>query len=158
MKKNILKTKNKKLKKAIYAGKRGFTLVELMIVIAIIGILAGVVTVSMKSSVDKSKRASALTSAASVLPELVTCADDGGVVSTPAANSDICTGPTGHENAHWPNINEKTGWAYGSTSGTLALGNYVFCLTKSSETSIRCSMAENGCCDAGVGTCGTCPS
>ncbi len=130
--------------------KKGFTLIELMIVIAIIGILAGVVTVSMKSSVDKSKRASAMTSAASVLPELVTCADDGGVASVPTANSDICTGVAGHANADWPNISAKTGWNYGATNGTLAAGNYVFCLTKTGESPafIKCSVAQSDCSDA----------
>ena len=141
MKKHILKIYNKKFTRF---SRRGFTLIELMIVIAIIGILAGVVTVSMKSSVDKSKRASALTSAASVLPELVTCEDDGGTVSAPSGNTRICSA-SGHENANWPDITAKTGWAYGSTNGTLALGNYVFCLTKSGENPIKCSMAKNDC-------------
>jgi prepilin-type N-terminal cleavage/methylation domain-containing protein len=142
------KLKNKKA--SIF--KKGFTLIELLVVIAIIGILASVVMVSSKSAVDKSKRASALTTAASVLPELVTCADDGGFAknSAPAAGNPICcTSGTcasllsGHT-ATWPNIS-TTGWAYGSVSGTLANGDYQYTLTKSGETTITCAMSSNGC-------------
>lgn len=137
--------------------QKGFTLVELMVVIAIIGIMAGVVTVNMKGSVDKSKRASALTTASSVLPELVTCADDGGVApSSPSEDSDdnsnkICCDDescgsfvSGHS-ATWPSISSKTGFSYGSTDGALEDGDYVFCLTKSGEDPIKCSLAGNGC-------------
>lgn len=154
MKKNIAKKTDQKYhEKFRLAEKQGFTLVELLIVIAIIGILAGVVTVSMNSSVSKSKRASALTTASSVLPELVTCADDDGVatITAPTASTRICCTTSacsafvsGHD-ATWPDIATKTGWAYGTPSGTLSAGTYQYTLTKSGETTIICSLAKNGC-------------
>lgn len=149
-------------RKNIKNSRYGFTLVELMVVIAIIGILSGVVLVSSGSGVEKSKRASAITTAASVLPELVTCADDNGYASTAAPIKDeyICckaaavTCPTtvaankvdGHT-AVWADIYTKTGWAYkiGSPVGTLAAGDYMFKLEKTGETDIVCSYAKNSC-------------
>ncbi len=128
-------------------------MIELMVVIAIIGILAGVVTVSMKSSIDKSKRASALTSAASVLPELVTCQDDGGFVkTTPVAGEVICwaqagytSAAEGHSNVLWPNIATKTGWSYDAgTTGSWAAGTYTFRITDGTSY-VVCSMLLNGC-------------
>jgi prepilin-type N-terminal cleavage/methylation domain-containing protein len=137
--------------------KNGFTLVELMVVIAIIGIMTGVVTVSMKSSIDKSKKASALTTASSVLPELVTCADDGGhsrsanptegeliCCKTAAACSDIAANQVSGHTAHWPAIAGKTGWSYEYVSGDANTGNYVFNVTKDG-VDVACSMIDNGC-------------
>ena len=132
----------------------GFTLIELLIVIAVIGILAGVVLVNSGSSIEKSKRASALTTVASVLPELVACQDDAGLAkSTVAASGEYvccttnaCTAAlTGHT-ITWPDVNTKTGWQYaGAPTGALSTSDYVFTLTKTGQTTITCSYASNTC-------------
>lgn len=131
--------------------KKGFTLIEVMMVMAIIGIMAGVVMVSMKSSVDRSKKSSALTTASSVLPEIVTCQDDGGNINRPSSSSTgggtICSA-AGH-NAAWPNISQ-TGWVYSAAGGGTWVSNanivtMTFNLTKNGETAITCSFASNGC-------------
>ena len=131
--------------------KKGFTLIELLIVIAIIGILAGVVLVSSKSSVDKAKRTSALTTAASVLPELVTCQDDGGGVVKPTSNStggnNICNA-SGHTTISWSDLS-KTGWTYNVTADSnISDGNFTFGIdppSGSSLTAINCNLAASSC-------------
>jgi len=134
--------------------QKGFTLIELLMVIAIIAILSAVVLSSVSQSREKSKRASALTTASSIMPELTSCADSNGFVSTatPVAGNPICatnaspadTLKAGHT-ALWPNILTNTGWTYGAISGTLAGNNYTFKLTKNGQNDINCSAASGSC-------------
>lgn len=146
--------------------RRGFTLVELLLVIAIIGILTSVVMVSSQGSIEKSKRASAITTMSSMLPELVTCADDNGVaiaVATTTSTYACCKdtaaatsllgcdtsaeAATGHL-SKWPNIVTKTGYDYaGNPTGTIAAGTYVFFAKKTGQNRIICDYAANECCD-----------
>lgn len=152
--------KQEKKDKIYSLRKKGFTLVEIMIVIAIIGILAGVVTMSSASSVEKSKRSAAITTMSSLLPELVICADDGGYAksSAPAAGELVCCIaanacsdiPANRVSGHtltWPAILAKTGYQYGApTAGTtLALGTYTFIATKTGQPNIVCDYAKNSC-------------
>ncbi len=131
--------------------KKGFTLIELLVVIAIIGILASIVLVSLSSARERAYRASALSSVSSVMPEIVTCADDGGFATTGNSGSPICcatvacAGLLGGHTANWPAL--PTGWTYSSasTSGSLLSGNFIYGLGKTGQVGILCSQTTNAC-------------
>lgn len=140
-------------------NKKGFTLIELLIVIAIIGILAGVILVSTNSAVEKAKRTSALSTASSLLTELVTCQDDLGQASVPSTVKEVCVDNgnvaiPGHT-VKWPDVATGTGWNYGTTGAVtdVANGTYYFTLDKATQVSIKCKMDGNTCCDVGTAGC-----
>jgi prepilin-type N-terminal cleavage/methylation domain-containing protein len=101
--------------------EKAFTLIEIMVAIAIVGILSAVVMVSLKSFSAKARSTKAQALVASLLPRMIGCWGNGGNVSVPTANGtgDVCS--LGSSFGAWPAV-----------GGTTDLSSYTFTATNSS--------------------------
>ena len=85
-------------------NSRGFTLVELLLVMAIIGILAGAVMVGISTSRKRAKVTATLKTANNITAELADCYLNNKNVSIPPnAGDQICPGA-----GKWPDISDKS--------------------------------------------------
>jgi len=94
---------------------KGFTLIELLVVVAIIGILAGIVLVSLNSSKVRTRKASLQSTLASIMPVASMCVNDGGSIQAPtsatAGGGAICSGVSDITET-WPGLTHITGVTY----------------------------------------------
>ena len=130
---------------------KAFTLIELMVAMAIIGILAGVVLVSMSGYAKRARETAALQTAASVMPAAIKCALESKTMSTPPSSDGggpICAGSS----FTWPILNTSStkGWVWVEASGDSSNPNgywYVLCGPNSNcdagQQYIGCSVTDN---------------
>lgn len=129
---------------------KGFTLIELLAVIAIIGILAGIIILSLVTAQNRAHRISALSTLESIMTTLHACKEAGGPTSGYAPNSimvgtNICAGRD-EFSQQWPTL--SNGWAianYQTASGTIALGTLEYTGYKAGQRDIICLMSTSEC-------------
>ena len=136
--------------------KSGFTLIELMVAIAIIGILAVVVLASMSSYGDRARTTATLQLASSIMPAAMDCNLREQPLTDPGSNigNPICSG----SNVVWPTLagSSTRGWNYWYAECSSTRWAYRF---YNGNNDITCVVSDTGTfasyygVDAAPGTC-----
>ena len=133
----------KKSSKACLSARQGFTLTELLLVMAIIGILAGVIMVGMGSSRKKARVTSALKTADSVLAEAAECYLKNGTfnqwINDSSGTGPICVGSSGQ----WPELVSKC--AYSNFNASAFTFEIICNQTSNGNDVISCDVANASC-------------
>lgn len=145
-------------------NKKGFTLIELLIVIAIIGILAATVMVSLGNARKKARVAAVQSTAASILPSIYICFDEGVDLNAPATpgTTAICT--SGAVTETWPIIDagSTAGWEWDTTDfeGDAATGDFHFSAVNGDEAAnnLVCCNGSTNACKVSTGVAADCDS
>jgi len=144
-----MKIENCKLK---IAKRDAFTLIEIMVAIAIVGILSAVVLVSMKTYGAKARSSKALAQLSSAMPSMVSCWGNGNDVGAPASGGAIC-----QDSAATPNDIASYGTWPIAGSGDLTNYSYTSTLTSKSSWLIKLSDSANDkkrvCCNSAMMNC-----
>ena len=139
--------------KKIKRSDQGFTLIELMTVMAIIGILATAIIMSLSSHKKRAEGTKALTELSGVMQNIYLCIADEGVVPAPSSGQSICSISDAY--GLWPSMTDSL--ANYSLSGSSSFTSAWYYQAVNSTDSIticcnslsgRCENLESGGCNA----------
>lgn len=130
---------------------RGFTLIEILVAIAIVGILAAVVLVSMQSYGKKARASRAMAQASSVIPAIVSCWGNGGEVNS---SGYVCkidgSDSTGY--GSWPDLPDNYLFDVAGVSGEKR-SSWVFSVTNTESAPTICCNSKMASCGMPSGAC-----
>ncbi|MFA5926328.1 MAG: type II secretion system protein [Parcubacteria group bacterium] len=123
----------------------GFTLIEILVAMAIVAILASFILVSMSAYRSKARSAKALSQLSSAIPSMMSCWINSGAVSAPSSGDDICSLASTY--GKWPQTEgDLDSYSYGGTITDSA--SWFITLTSDSGNDGRricCNGAMNSC-------------
>lgn len=127
--------------------KKGFTLIEIMVTIAIIAVLAGVMLVKVAGYGKDARASKALSGISSAIPSMVSCWAFGGNVTLPGNYGNICD--AGSSYGQWPSpTGDLSNYqlSSNSASGYLPKSGWVISFTNSADNlGVCCNSVMNGC-------------
>lgn len=125
--KNLLKTTQNL--NAMNKGQKGFTLIELMIVVAIIGILAAVALPAYQQYTKKARFAEVTTAVGALVSAIEVCVQTGETVCHTAGTTGIPAAPSATENLLSLVITGDTDDPVITGTGQTAAGGYTLIMT-----------------------------